>query len=325
MTRRLGLLALLLGAGIFTALLAWQGFGTVARSFSTAGWGVLWVLPLFLLPGWMASESWRVLFPAGRRPPPLFSGYATWAGLGINWLLPVAMVGGEIVKVRLADRRGFPVPGTLATVVVDKTFQAATTVPYALLGLTVLALASGEGPGRIPALLLGAAGLTVGIWLFWRLQLEGVFERLAGFADRFLPFLAEQGLEAGAREVDRAIREIYGDRERYLPSLLWRFGFRGVLAIETIVVMALLDHPVGLGAAVALESLVQAARAASFMVPGGLGAQEGGLVLVGAALGIPPETALALSLAKRVRELGVGLPALAAWQIEEGWSALRRT
>ncbi len=44
-------------------------------------------------------------------------------------------------------------------------------------------------------------------------------------------------------------------------------------------------------------------RSAAFFVPSGLGVQEGGYVLLGAIFGLGPETALALSLAKRAREL----------------------
>ncbi len=53
-------------------------------------------------------------------------------------------------------------------------------------------------------------------------------------------------------------------------------------------------------------------------MPGGLGIQEGGLVLIGSQLGLTPELALALSLAKRARELLVGVPCLIVWQTGEG-------
>jgi hypothetical protein len=72
--------------------------------------------------------------------------------------------------------------------------------------------------------------------------------------------------------------------------------------------------------ALILESLGTAVRNAAFPVPAGLGAQEGGFLLLGAALGIAPPLCLALSLAKRARELLVGLPALAAWAWLEGRS-----
>jgi len=58
-------------------------------------------------------------------------------------------------------------------------------------------------------------------------------------------------------------------------------------------------------------------------VPGALGVQEGGCVVLSAALGIGPETGLALSLIKRVRELVLGVPALLVWHFAEGRHLLR--
>jgi len=59
-------------------------------------------------------------------------------------------------------------------------------------------------------------------------------------------------------------------------------------------------------------------------VPGALGALEGSFVLFGAVLGLPAETALAISLSKRVREVILGLPGLFVWHWVEGHYLLRR-
>jgi hypothetical protein len=72
-----------------------------------------------------------------------------------------------------------------------------------------------------------------------------------------------------------------------------------------------------------LEALGNAVRGAAFAVPGAIGVQEGGFILLGSLIGIAPDTALALSLVKRVRELTLGLPGLLTWQINVGrglWS-----
>ena len=79
-----------------------------------------------------------------------------------------------------------------------------------------------------------------------------------------------------------------------------------------------LGHPLNLIHSFILESLSSGVRGAAFMVPGALGAQESGMVLFGALLGLPADLALAVSLTKRVRELALGLPGLAAWQWVEG-------
>ncbi len=58
-----------------------------------------------------------------------------------------------------------------------------------------------------------------------------------------------------------------------------------------------------------IEALGQAIKAAAFLVPSGLGVQEGGFVLLCGLFGIDSGTALALSLAKRVPDVVLGLPA----------------
>jgi hypothetical protein len=64
-----------------------------------------------------------------------------------------------------------------------------------------------------------------------------------------------------------------------------------------------------------LESLGQAIRGAGFAIPGALGIQEGGYLLLAPLAGMPPSAALALSLAKRTRELLLGLPGLLYLQL----------
>ncbi len=79
----------------------------------------------------------------------------------------------------------------------------------------------------------------------------------------------------------------------------------------------LLGSPVTFLDALMLESLIQAVRGAAFFMPGALGVQEGGLILLGAVVGLTPQVALALSLIKRIRELLLGLPGLLSWQMHQ--------
>jgi uncharacterized membrane protein YbhN (UPF0104 family) len=86
----------------------------------------------------------------------------------------------------------------------------------------------------------------------------------------------------------------------------------------------LIGHPIGILEAVALRSLGLTIRSAAFLVPGGYGVQEGGYVAIGALIGVPVEIALVLSLASRIRDIVVGVPALAIWQLSEGRGLRKR-
>jgi hypothetical protein len=89
-------------------------------------------------------------------------------------------------------------------------------------------------------------------------------------------------------------------------------------SFEVWFVLRIFGHPVSAAAALVLESMTQAVRHLAFVVPAGVGVQEAGLVLFGQALGIGSELALAVSMAKRIREVLCGLPSLMSWQWMEG-------
>ena len=114
------------------------------------------------------------------------------------------------------------------------------------------------------------------------------------------------------------IIDIYRKRRAFIAASAWRLLGWVLGTCEVWLILYFLQHPVNLFEAFMLESMGQALRKAVFIVPGALGVQEGGFVLLGAAVGLNPETKLALSLVKRVRELLLGLPTILVWQMMEG-------
>jgi uncharacterized membrane protein YbhN (UPF0104 family) len=72
-----------------------------------------------------------------------------------------------------------------------------------------------------------------------------------------------------------------------------------------------------------LQSMAMTVRSAAFAVPGQLGVQETGYMVIGSLLGIPTQTAFAISLIARFRDLAVGIPALIVFQLVEGRRFLR--
>jgi uncharacterized membrane protein YbhN (UPF0104 family) len=85
-----------------------------------------------------------------------------------------------------------------------------------------------------------------------------------------------------------------------------------------------MGYDIDFRAAIAIEGLAQAARGAAFMVPGAVGVQEGGLIVLCGLYGVPADAALALSLLKRAADLCVGGPGLIAWHYLEASHFARR-
>jgi uncharacterized membrane protein YbhN (UPF0104 family) len=154
-----------------------------------------------------------------------------------------------------------------------------------------------------------------------RIGLFGFFARLfhLAFGDRF------DRMVGGAKALDRAVHVIYRRPGRIIACALWQLVGWVVSAGETWIALAALGHPAGVGDAVMVTALIEAVSSGAFLVPGALGVQEGGYLLLGKVLGLPDDVSLALALVRRARDVLVYGPALALWQLGEGRRLIGRT
>ena len=315
--------ALTIGLALAIGLIAWQGLDAVAAVLAVGGWSLVLLGLYQLAPLLLATLSWRQLLgpTPSRGLVELIA--VTWIGLSVNWLLPVAQIGGDLLRARLLILGGSNGAVAGASVVVDKTIQAVAQVGFSLLGLVLLLVVA-----ETHALAWWTGGfvlvLSASLYVFYRLQRTATVGRVMGLLRRLLRPPALRAAVSDGRSFDAALDDLYSRRGRLAAALLWRGAERLAKAGEVWLALWLMGHSVSLSEALILESLTQAVRAAAFVVPAGLGVQEGGLVLIGAALGLSPDLSLALSLAKRFRELVVGLPGLLGWQLRE-WRHRNRT
>lgn len=88
---------------------------------------------------------------------------------------------------------------------------------------------------------------------------------------------------------------------------------------ETWLLLSLFGAPVSFRAAFAIESLTVAARGAAFFIPSGVGVQEVTLISMCRLVGVDMELAIALGIAKRAREIAMGVPGLLVWMSDRHW------
>jgi len=234
---------------------------------------------------------------------------------------PVALtqVGGDLIGAGLLTL--YAVPGALAaaSVIVDILIQAATQFLFAIFGLLALiALEASEALARSAAVGIAVATLMLaGFYLAQRRGgqriLQAIVSRLAG--DR------EWRVLGTIDAVYQNLGMIYAARSNVIASGVVHLAGWAIGVAEVAIVFAFMGHPVGIGEALVIESLLHAVRGAAFAIPSALGAQEGALVVLCAAFGIPPEQAIALSLVKRAADLVLGVPGLLGWQMLE-WGRL---
>jgi len=311
-------LSFALGLGVVIALIASLGAGAIASLLAGAGWKLVLLVPLQTVPLLLDVLGWRSVILGRVRLPALF--LIACIRQAINRLLPVANVGGEVVGIRLLSQQGVDGASAGASIVVELMLSLFAQYVFVAMGVVCL-FARSDDVRVIKPLGVGLAVALPALLLMIAIVRNGrVFQRVERLALRLLrPWLdGHHGFDQGAR-VDAAVRETFGARRRLSRALGWQIAGLVAGCSETWLALRWLGHPVGFADALVLESLTQAARSVFFMVPSALGVQEAGLIGVGLLLGLGSDIALALSLAKRMREVLFGLLSLLAWQWTLGW------
>jgi len=290
------------------------------------GWWLAPITLFHLVPLSFDALSWRQLLPASSRPDVVSVVWMRWIRESVNALLPVAGVGGDIAGARLVHQRGVTGAKAAAAMVVDITVGVATQLVFVIAGVTLLvARSSAQAAIEVAwAMLIGIAVFVAAIASFVLVQHNSMFVVFAKLARRVTPQQWPFDLTGGASAVDEAVVATYRRGFPVLRASLLRLAGWAVSAGEIWLIMHFLSRPFSVTDAFVLESLGSGVDTAAFLVPGALGALEGGFVLFGALFGLPADIALAIPLTKRVRELALGLPGLMVWQWVEGRHLVRR-
>ena len=321
------IVAAFLGLALLVYLIVASGAAEVAHAMLVVGWGLLPIALYHLVPLLFSALSWRELLPVSSRPGFISLTWIRWIRESINSLLPVAGVGGDFASARLVHLRGVPGTQAAASMVVDTTVGVATQLVFVIAGVVLLVLRSTDHATLLVAwsTLIGTAAFVVVIAAFVLVQHRSMFGNFARLARRLLPANWLSGFAGSASAIDDAVVAGYRAGLPFWRANVLRLAGWVAGAGEVWLVMQFLGQPISTVDALILESITSGVRAAAFMVPGALGALEGSFVLLGALFGLPAETALAISLSKRVRELILGLPGLFVWHWIEGHYLLRRS
>jgi putative membrane protein len=307
--------AWLLSAGLvlFIAVLASQGLAGIVATLSRAGWGLLLVALFHAIPLLLDALAISILFePSGRGGTFRDALLARWAGESANSLMPVGQIGGPVLMTRQLERRGLRLPVAAAVITVSTTLQTFAQIAFALLGVVLLGAATGPLSAYTlrSSSLIASGVLAVQVGGFYLMQRRGLFGKLARMASKVSVKRDWSAWLRHAESIDSAIDATYRRGGAVAGSFLLSFLGWVVGTGEVVLILLFIGHPVTWVQALLLESLGQAIRGAAFAIPGALGVQEGGYLLLAPLAGLPPDAALALSLAKRTREILLGVPGL---------------
>jgi putative membrane protein len=300
--------AALIGVGLalLGTLLASTDLANVASDVRSLGWWAPLILLPYMVMGLIDSVAWRCTLPRGAAHLVPFAAlyFTRMAGEAVNSVTPTATVGGEPVKAHMLRSWGVRGVDGLVSVVLARTALVVSQSIFVALGVAALFLRL-EQPGWAATWLTVMLVLTLGfatalVWVQLRNPAVTTWQALR----RVFPHsrLLERA-EASAASVDHGLHHFYrfeGHSFFWATSLHLLGWLAGVWEVHLM--MSLIGAPVSWLDAFVIESLAQPIRAIALVIPGGLGAQEWGGVLLCTRLGVPEADAVTLWLLKRGRE-----------------------
>jgi uncharacterized protein (TIRG00374 family) len=314
---------ILLLVGVLTlGLIVWHiGPGNIYEAATRLGPVALCVILLpSLIMYAVEAHGWKItLGPAGQAISFLRVFAVRTAGEVVNMTTPTAYVGGEPLKAYLLQKSGVPMVEGLASVVIAKTTMTIAQVLFILLGIGLgfWILGARGSPGQVVAAgLLSVGLLAFGAMAFVFVQRRGLFtwtlETLRKFGMR-IGFL--EAREDQLRALDQTILNFYTRHQAafYASTGLYFLGWLAE-ALEVFVIIYYLGGPADVWAAISIGALSVFIKGGTFFIPGSLGAQDGGNLLLLQAFGYSDVTGITFALLRRFRELvwiGIGLVCLA--------------
>jgi putative membrane protein len=313
--------AMAIGVTAFVAVLVGSDFHQIIRGVAAIGAALALIIGLRLAALSLAGIAWGI---AG--------GDLARGDLGllirlrivreaINCLLPVAQIGGDLIGGRLLALNDVRAGPAMAGILVDVLLQTVTQGIFAVIGLAVLWSGFGD-IALVRELGWGAVAAVPALGGFFLAQRFGLFALVDGSLATLRRFWPGIGL-VRPLDLQPALRRLYARPAALGAAALLHLGAWSLGIGEIWLALDRMGAHPGFAEALILESLGQAVRSAGFAVPGALGIQEGGFILLGTLFGLSPASAVALSLVKRLPDFAIGLPGLCYWQALEA-ALLRR-
>ncbi len=266
------------------------------------------------------AYGWKlVLGPSGSTVPFWRLLTIRTAGEVVNMTTPTAYLGGEPLKAYLLKKYHVPMAEGAASVVIAKTTVTIAEVCFILTGIALGFFILGTGSSAaqtITAALVSVGLLVCSIAGFVFIQHRGLFASILSIVKKLgLRIRALEAQEEHLRSIDQTIRNFYDHHQKaFLASVC--VCFLGWLAesLEVFAIIYCLGGSVSFLTAISIGALAAFIKGGSFFIPGSLGAQDAGYMLLLQAFGYSDVTGITFALLRRFRELvwiGIGLLCLA--------------
>jgi uncharacterized protein (TIRG00374 family) len=248
------------------------------------------------------------------------------AGVAVNQLTATATVGGEVVKTMLL-RAHLRSSVTAASLIAARMSYALGQAILVFLGLSAVLGRTWHNPDLVIAIVTTFLATVAGVLGFVWLQRRGIFSAVATTIRRLgIASATADRLHTGGTALDTHLASFYRDRRRaFAGSVGWHVAGQLVGLFQLAFILSALGTPTPLKTCLAIEAFALVLDSAAFLVPGRIGVQEAGRVLVFTTFGFDAATGLAVAVIVRMNQLAVAAIGLAAFAaLSVGSRAARR-
>lgn len=304
------------------ALLVWAiqevDISSVGSLLVKLRWGFFLVLAAYAIVTIVDTIAWIYAFHSHEVQDIGF--WPLWKirqiGEAFNVITPLGTMGGEPIKAELLkDRYSLSLKQGLASLVVSRTTTVMSLTLFLIAGMIMIFFSTDISPKFKNTSLAGLVVFSTMTLLFLHFQVRGGLNVISGWlgkcglnGNKLL-----RQLEILSHNISAYYRE---NPDRFGNSVLYMFIGWLVGIVELYLTLFFLGQNVSFIDLWIIEAMAQLIRAGSFFIPLGIGAQEGGLVLIFVSMGMTANMGLAVSFVRRIKDLlwvGVGL--LLGWMM----------
>lgn len=259
------------------------------------------------------AMAWKV-FIKNENFSILWSFIITWVSQASGKFFPTGTVTGEFIRVYLGTKKGLSFHESSSTVFADlviatfSLFLIASLSFLIVLSNNVIFFQNDNSFYIVISLLILLSGC-VFFYFFINRRLLRFFLNLKNP----LNFKLKRNNIKLLLKIDYSLFKISSNKLNIFKATITRLLGWISGALEIYVFLMIINVEVSFVDVILIEAFTGLIRSVVFFIPAGLGVQELAFVIIGSHVGLSDSVSFSMAIGRRIREIGVGLPAILTW------------
>ena len=244
----------------------------------------------------------------------LWSFIITWVSQASGKFIPIGTVTGEFIRFYLGTKKGLSFHESSSTVFADlviatfSLFLIASLSFLIVLSNNVIFFQNDNSFYIVISLLILLSGC-VFFYFFIKRRLLKFFLNLKNP----LNFKLKRNNIKLLLKIDYSLFKISSNKLNIFKATITRLLGWISGALEIYVFLMIINVEVSFVDVILIEAFTGLIRSVVFFIPAGLGIQELAFVIIGSHVGLSESVSFSMAIGRRIREIGVGLPAILTW------------